>query len=77
MSFLDALKEIGKFLLAVILAPFVLGMWCFGEWWEGILKKILKKKKRRVLNAVLLGITAPLFIFWPLAWLGSKFIEDY
>ena len=77
MSFLDACKEIGVFLLAVILAPFVLGMWCFGEWWEGLLKNILKTKKHRVLNAVLLVLTAPLFIFWPFAWLGTKVVEDF
>ena len=77
MSFLDACKEIGVFLLAVILAPFVLGMWVFGEWWEGLLKKILETKKRRVLNAVLLVLTAPLFIFWPFAWLGTKVVEDF
>ena len=77
MPFLNACKEILKFIAAIILAPFVVGMWCFGESWEGLLKNILKKKSRRALRIFLLVVTAPLFIFWPFAWLGSKFVEDF
>ncbi|MDP3735613.1 MAG: hypothetical protein Q8R39_04265 [bacterium] len=77
MTLLSALKEIGKLLLAIFLTPFAVGMWCFCEWWEGLLKKIIKKKKHRVLNAVLLAVTAPLFIFYPLAWLSGKVVEDF
>lgn len=78
MSFLDACKEIGTFLLAVLLAPFVLGMWVFGDWWDRRLKDLRnRKKKHRALTALVLFLTAPLFVFWPLAWLGTKFVEDF
>ncbi len=75
MTFLDAAKEILKFIAAIILAPFVLGMWCFSDWWEKLLK--MKKKERRWYHRVLLVVTAPLFIFWPLSWLGTKVVEDF
>jgi hypothetical protein len=76
MSFLDACKEIAKFLLAIILAPFVLGMWTFGEWWSEMVKK-RKKRQYRHIRWTLIVLTAPLFIFYPLAWLGTKFVEDF